>query len=457
MANVIKIKRSTVPGKVPLAGDLEVGELAINTADGALYTKHNDNSVKQISANLATVTLDYVTTNGNTATRPVTFSNSTPSTSNTTGAVIISGGLGVGGNVYTGSAVYAEGYFYAGNLEPVGSTIELAPANIINSNVVIASANTATLIDSVSISGISSVKWSLVAVDTANNYFKASQIDSVNDGTDVYYNEYGIVLSNSNYEVATFTSNINNGNIRLFGFADAANTAITFQRTTLGSAIVSGSATTQTLSAQRGYTGSAGSAGYTGSASTEVGYTGSAGSNGSSGATGYTGSAGSQGTTGYVGSSGTNGTTGYTGSAGTNGTTGYTGSAGSQGTTGYTGSRGDLAMVLAVSDETTSVTTGTAKITFRAPYAMTLTQIPRASLSTVSTSGLVTVDINENGTSILGANKLSIDANEKTSTTAATATTLADSSIADDAEVTIDIDAAGTGAKGLKVVIYYSV
>lgn len=112
-------------------------------------------------------------------------------------------------------------------------------------------------------------------------------------------------------------------------------------------------------------------------------------------------------------------------------------------------------MIVSLSDETTNITTGTAKLIWRAPHAMTLTQIPRASLSTASTSGLVTVDINESGSSVLGANKLSIDANEKTSTTAATATTLADTAIADDAEITFDIDAAGTGAKGLKVIIYY--
>jgi hypothetical protein len=112
-------------------------------------------------------------------------------------------------------------------------------------------------------------------------------------------------------------------------------------------------------------------------------------------------------------------------------------------------------MGIALSDETTAITTGTAKVTIRAPFAMTLTSIPRATLATASTSGNPTVDINENGTSILGANKLSIDANEKTSTTAATQTTLADSSIANDAELTFDIDVAGTGAKGLKVFLYY--
>ena len=111
-------------------------------------------------------------------------------------------------------------------------------------------------------------------------------------------------------------------------------------------------------------------------------------------------------------------------------------------------------MILAVSDETTALTTGSAKLTFRAPFAMTLTQIPRSSVSQSSSSGSVTVDINEAGTSILST-KLSIDATEKTSTTAATASVLSDQNIADDAEITLDIDAAGTGAKGLKVTLYY--
>ena len=108
--------------------------------------------------------------------------------------------------------------------------------------------------------------------------------------------------------------------------------------------------------------------------------------------------------------------------------------------------------VIAVSDETTSITTGTAKVTFRMPYAFTLSEIPRASLTTVSSSGLPAVDINKNGASIFSTT-LTIDANEKTSKTAATAAVLSggSTSFADDDEVTIDIDTAGTGAKGLKV------
>lgn len=104
---------------------------------------------------------------------------------------------------------------------------------------------------------------------------------------------------------------------------------------------------------------------------------------------------------------------------------------------------------IACSDETTTLTTGNAKATFRLPQAMTLTAV-RASLTTASSSGLVTVDINEAGTTVLST-KLTIDQGEKTSTTAATAAVISDSALADDAEITVDIDGAGATATGLKV------
>jgi hypothetical protein len=109
-------------------------------------------------------------------------------------------------------------------------------------------------------------------------------------------------------------------------------------------------------------------------------------------------------------------------------------------------------MIIAVSDEITDITTGTAKVTWRMPFAFTLTDV-RASLVTASSSGTPTIDINESGATLLST-KLTIDANELTSTTAATAAVISDASIADDAEITIDIDVAGTGAKGLKVTLY---
>ena len=109
--------------------------------------------------------------------------------------------------------------------------------------------------------------------------------------------------------------------------------------------------------------------------------------------------------------------------------------------------------ILGASDETTALTTGSAKVTFRMPYAFLLTQV-RASLTTAQTSGSIfTVDINEGGATILSTN-LTIDNTEKTSTTAATAAVISDTSLADDAEITVDIDQVGDGtAKGLKVTL----
>ena len=110
-------------------------------------------------------------------------------------------------------------------------------------------------------------------------------------------------------------------------------------------------------------------------------------------------------------------------------------------------------IVVACSDETTALTTGTAKVTFRAPHALVVTEV-RASVTTAPTGAALTVDINESGTTILST-KLTIDAGEKTSTTAATAAVISDASIADDAEITIDIDQVGStiAGAGLKVTI----
>ena len=110
-------------------------------------------------------------------------------------------------------------------------------------------------------------------------------------------------------------------------------------------------------------------------------------------------------------------------------------------------------IVVAVGDEETELTTGDAKVTFRMPYAFTLTGV-RGSLGVASTAGgngAVNVDVRESGTTIFST-PLTIDQDEKTSLTANAAVVISDTALADDAEIKIDIDVAGTGAKGLKLV-----
>ena len=107
--------------------------------------------------------------------------------------------------------------------------------------------------------------------------------------------------------------------------------------------------------------------------------------------------------------------------------------------------------VIAASDEATDLATGTGKVYFRMPYAGTLLAV-KATVNTAPTGSTLICDINEAGTSVLGT-KLSIDASEKTSDTAASAATITDSALANDAEITIDIDQVGStvAGKGLKV------
>jgi len=115
---------------------------------------------------------------------------------------------------------------------------------------------------------------------------------------------------------------------------------------------------------------------------------------------------------------------------------------------------------VAVSDEATAITTGTNKIRWRKVGADTLAGV-RASLGDAQTSGSIfTIDINKNGTTVLST-KLTIDNNEKTSTTAATpaviSATAGVADFADDDEVEIDVDQVGNGtAKGLKVVLEWA-
>lgn len=105
---------------------------------------------------------------------------------------------------------------------------------------------------------------------------------------------------------------------------------------------------------------------------------------------------------------------------------------------------------VACSDESTAITTGT-KCILRSPRTFTLTEV-RATLTTASSSGTPTVNIKKNGTTIF-TTKITINASARTSKTATTPYVLSSTPMifTDDDEITIDVDAAGTGATGLKV------
>lgn len=113
-------------------------------------------------------------------------------------------------------------------------------------------------------------------------------------------------------------------------------------------------------------------------------------------------------------------------------------------------------LTVAVSGEMADLTTGTNKVVFRAPTAMYLPRIPRASVRTAPVGSAIRVDIKANGTSVLGS-LLQIDAGSKTSANSTSPATLATDTIPDDAEIAIDIVQVGstTPGAGLKVTLYF--
>ena len=109
--------------------------------------------------------------------------------------------------------------------------------------------------------------------------------------------------------------------------------------------------------------------------------------------------------------------------------------------------------IIACSDETTALTAGTGKAEFQMPYAFTVTEV-FATVTTAATGAtLLTIDINEGGVSIIST-KITLDASEKTSRTAATPPVISDSSLASSGVITIDIDAVGSTIAGAGLKVY---
>ena len=118
---------------------------------------------------------------------------------------------------------------------------------------------------------------------------------------------------------------------------------------------------------------------------------------------------------------------------------------------------GRLINIKVISDSTT-LTTGDGKVIFNIPEELnnTLVIAAHAFVTTVSSSGLVTVQVRNVTDSVdLLTTAITIDASEFDSYTAATPMVInfANAQLAKSDRIAIDVDGAGTGAKGLSVIL----
>ena len=113
-----------------------------------------------------------------------------------------------------------------------------------------------------------------------------------------------------------------------------------------------------------------------------------------------------------------------------------------------------IVLGIAASDETTALTTGNGKTEFQiVDGAFTLTDI-YATVTTAPTGSIMIIDVNLNGTTLMTSDKISIDAGDKTSDTATTPPDLTTTALTENGVITVDIDQIGSSVAGTGLKVY---
>jgi len=109
-------------------------------------------------------------------------------------------------------------------------------------------------------------------------------------------------------------------------------------------------------------------------------------------------------------------------------------------------------IAIACGDESTAAVVADNVVTFHMPYAFTLTEV-KIGLTIAPVGSTFTVDVMEAGTTVFGT-KVTIDASELTSGTAATAMVINNAACADDAKMTVNVDQIGSSTAGAGLKVY---
>jgi hypothetical protein len=207
-----------VTGGAGIGGDLWIGgalysdgqpvlttstfaESILDGEDIDILTVNSGTSTYLLINNIST--FQSVTDRGNSTTNVVRFLNTANSTSTNTGAVLVSGGIGVSGRVYSESLQIADAVF--------------------DSTRTLVNTTNATVIDTFNISEVRSAKY-LIQIDEGTGPtadFELIEILLVADNSgDVWATEYGVVTSNG--YLGEFEAEVTGGVVNLYFTAYSA-------------------------------------------------------------------------------------------------------------------------------------------------------------------------------------------------------------------------------------------
>ena len=209
MANQIILKKSSVAGKIPLATDLAVGEIAVNLADKALYSKDAGGTVIQLGGGSGSgdvVGPSSATDNAITrfdGTTGKLIQNSTATLSDTGNLVTTSAKADyIDLNTSASTPNYAQGRMYwdSGNLTPsidltANTTIQLGQENV--ALVYNGTGSTITAGSVVAVSGAQGQRPSVVLADADSESLSAPTLgiatESIANGAEGFITVFGFV------------------------------------------------------------------------------------------------------------------------------------------------------------------------------------------------------------------------------------------------------------------------
>ena len=171
-------------------------DLWFNSLDGGLLVYYNDVDTAQW--------VEIALGSGIDLSQPVHITNATPSTSTSTGALIVDGGVGIQGELHTSSLVINGTYDVVGASVTLSTTTADQPIFSLDASI------------------YRSVKF-MVQISRGSD-FQVQEILLLHDAIDTYLTQYAQLLSGNDLVLATYDADLNSGNIRLLVTPTFANT-----------------------------------------------------------------------------------------------------------------------------------------------------------------------------------------------------------------------------------------
>ena len=225
MTNRVLIKRSGTANSVPLAGDLQAGELAINYTDGNLFYKNSSNVVTVIASNQFVSVAGNIT-GGNLNAVGLSLSGNVLSVIQSTSNIITTGNV-------TGNYFIGNGSQLTGIIVEAGAAITNG-----NSNVSVGANGNVT----VGVTGTSNV-----AVFTPTGVEITSTVTATGNIIGGNLNAAGLSLSSNVVSALNVTANIAGGNITTPGLISATGNITGGNLNFTGNLYIGGTAFIRTL------------------------------------------------------------------------------------------------------------------------------------------------------------------------------------------------------------------